>query len=478
LIDGVAPALVEIYNKSMETGEVPAVWKDANVTPIFKKGAKSNPSNYRPVSLTSVCCKVMESVVKDRVTAHLLENNLIKDSQHGFVKGRSCATNLLEFLEKATTAVDRGDSFDVVYLDFAKAFDKVPHKRLVKKLRAHGIKGRVLRWVKSWLFCRRQRVVLNGKFSSWEEVLSGVPQGSVLGPLLFVIFINDIDEAVPEVEIIKKFADDTKVGQTVTDQEGREKLQAAIDGLCDWSQKWGMEFNIPKCKVMHLGAKNPKNEYSINGSKLLSTTEEKDIGVTVTDKLKPSAQCAKAAKTAQTVLGQISRAFHYRDRHVFVRLYKQYVRPHLEFATQAWSPWTVTDCEVLERVQRRAVRMVSGLKGVSHEEKLKELGLQSLAERRHQADMHMVHRIMHGDSGLRATTWFGPQQTASQNTRSVTDQFHIRHGTGRLEIRRNFFSVRVISEWNSIPQDLRKHPRKECFKRRYKLLREGPTALA
>jgi hypothetical protein len=280
------------------------------------------------------------------------------------------------------------------------------------------------------------------------------------------------------VEIIKKFADDTKVGQTVTDQEGREKLQAALDGLCDWSQKWGMEFNIPKCKVMHLGAKNPKNEYSMNGSKLLSTTEEKDIGVTVTDKLKPSAQCAKAAKTAQTVLGQISRAFHYRDRHVFVRLYKQYVRPHLEFATQAWSPWTVTDCEVLERVQRRAVRMVSGLKGVSHEEKLKELGLQSLAERRHQADMHMVHRIMHGDSGLRATTWFGPQQTASQNTRSVTDQFHIRHGTGRLEIRRNFFSVRVISEWNSIPQDLRKHPRKECFKRRYKLLREGPTALA
>jgi retron-type reverse transcriptase len=118
-----------------------------------------------------------------------------------------------------------------VYLDFAKAFDKVPHKRLVKKLRAHGIKGRVLRWVKSWLFCRRQRVVLNGKFSSWEEVLSGVPQGSVLGPLLFVIFINDIDEAVPEVEIIKKFADDTKVGQTVTDQEGREKLQAAFNGL-------------------------------------------------------------------------------------------------------------------------------------------------------------------------------------------------------------------------------------------------------
>jgi hypothetical protein len=174
LVDGLAPALVIIFTKSMETGEVPMEWREANVTPIFKKGAKSCPGNYRPVSLTSVCCKVMESVVRDAVTDHLKANNLIKKSQHGFVKGRSCATNLLEFLEKATIAIDRGESFDVVYLDFAKAFDKVPHKRLAKKLRAHGIKGRVLKWVKSWLTntntCGTERKILfMGRRTVWRS---------------------------------------------------------------------------------------------------------------------------------------------------------------------------------------------------------------------------------------------------------------------------------------------------------------------
>jgi ribonuclease P/MRP protein subunit RPP40 len=276
------------------------------------------------VSLTSVCCKIMESVVRDTVTKHLTMNKLIGQSQHGFVKGRSCATTLLEFLEQATAAVDRGEAFDIIYLDFAKAFDKVPHRRLIKKMRAHGISGQLLRWVESWLANRKQRVVLNGKFSSWAKVLSGVPQGSVLGPLLFVIFISDIDEAVTQVDIIKKFADDTKIGQTIATEQNRRNMQQALDNLSTWASRWGMEFYVPKCKVMHLGHNNPHNEYLMDGQRLETTEEEKDIGVTVTGTLKTSAQCASASKTAQSVLSQISRAFHYRDRHVFMRLYQQY----------------------------------------------------------------------------------------------------------------------------------------------------------
>jgi hypothetical protein len=149
LAEGLAPALTTIFNKSMETSEVPADWREANVTPIFKKGAKSDPGNYRPVSLTSVCCKLMETVVRDSVTHHLTVNKLVSKSQHGFMRGRSCATNLLEFVESATAAVDRGEAFDIVYLDFAKAFDKVPHERLVKKLQAHGVHGKLLAWVKN-----------------------------------------------------------------------------------------------------------------------------------------------------------------------------------------------------------------------------------------------------------------------------------------------------------------------------------------
>jgi len=164
LKDQLAPALAMIFTKSLEEGVVPTDWKEANVSPIFKKGSKSQPSNYRPVSLTSVACKMMESLIRDKITDHLELNKIINNSQHGFLKGRSCVTNLLEFLEKATTVVDGGGNFDIIYLDFAKAFDKVPIQRLLKKVRAHGIRGKVLTWIEQWLTGRRQRVVLNGKF--------------------------------------------------------------------------------------------------------------------------------------------------------------------------------------------------------------------------------------------------------------------------------------------------------------------------
>jgi hypothetical protein len=277
-----APVLTTIYNKSLQTGVVPLSWKEANVTPIFKKGAKTAPENYRPVSLTSV----LESLIKDEMLKHLKKHGLLKRSQHGFLPGRSCATNLLEFLERATRAVDNGEAFDAVFLDFAKAFDKVPHARLLKKMAAHGIQGQILTWVKNWLTGRRQRVVLGGEVSDWIEVLSGVPQGSVLGPLLFLIFINDIDEAAAAVDILRKFADDTKVGHAVNDEDDKNILQEALDNLTEWSNKWGMSFNVKKCKVVHFGRTNKKYSYEMNGERLAEVEEERDIGVEVHQSLK------------------------------------------------------------------------------------------------------------------------------------------------------------------------------------------------
>ena len=194
----------------MEEGSVPEDWRVANVTPIFKKGAKGDPGNYRPVSLTSVPCRIMEACLKDNIVDHLSRNKLIKDSQHGFMKKKSCTTNLLHFLEVMTTAHEQQKPMDVVYLDFAKAFDKVPHRRLVEKLKAHSLGGQVLSWIKSWLADLKQRVVPNGQASDWERVQSGVPLGSVLGPLAFVVFINDLDEETEGITITNKFADDTK----------------------------------------------------------------------------------------------------------------------------------------------------------------------------------------------------------------------------------------------------------------------------
>jgi len=470
LQDALSPALAAVFQKSLDEGVVPQDWKEANVSPIFKKGSKSAPGNYRPVSLTSVSCKVMESILKDEIMNHLEMNALLNNSQHGFMKNRSCATNLLEFLEKASTVVDSGKGFDIIYLDFAKAFDKVPRTRLLRKVKAHGIRGPILAWIEAWLTGRRQRVVLNGKFSSWEEVLSGVPQGSVLGPLLFLIFINDLDSVLEEVECLKKFADDTKLGNTVETPEDQARLQRALDALYQWSITWGMEFNVAKCKVMHAGTRNPGFEYKMAGQTLSETEAEKDIGVKVQRNLKPAAQCAEAARVAQAVLGQIARAFHYRDRHVFVQLYVQYVRPHLEFSTQAWSPWTAADKNVLERVQQRAVKMVSGLQSKVYEDRLKELGLQTLEERRHQADMVMVHKIMHGVGGLNPATWF--ESAASQrNTRSAADPMGIKKVYGKTELRNNFFSVRVIDDWNRVPQEMKQIAKSDVFKKNYRKLR-------
>jgi hypothetical protein len=466
----IAPVLAEIFNKSLRTGEVPPDWKEANVSPIFKKGSRTAPGNYRPVSLTSVSCKLLESIIKDKVMHHLKRHGLIKKSQHGFLPGRSCATNLLAFFEKATAAVDMGESFDAVFLDFAKAFDKVPRRRLIKKVRAHGISGPLLLWIQNWLTDRRQRVVLNGSFSDWIEVLSGVPQGSVLGPLLFLIFINDIDMAAAEIDILVKFADDTKVGQAIRSAADSAALQSALDKLCQWSEKWGMSFNISKCKVMHFGRNNPEHVYSMNGEALEKVKKERDIGVIVQDNLKLAAQCTAAAATARAVLSQISRAFHYRDKFTFVKLYKTYVRPHLEFSTPAWSPWNQVDKDCLEKVQKKMVNMVSGLKSGSYEGKLAEIGLDTLEERRHIADMITMNKMAHGVGEFGLQELFEPVQ-AHHATRAVADPLNVRPRPATLELRRGFFSYRVAKDWNKIPVNIKSIPVAGRFKGAYRRTR-------
>ena len=463
--ESVAPALAIIFNKSLESGIVPDDWKTANVTPIFKKGGRGNPGNYRPVSLTSICCKVHESCMKDTIVDHLVTNALIKDSQHGFMKNKSCTTNLLEFLEKVTSEHEAGNPMDIIYLDFSKAFDKVPHLRLIEKFKAHSIEGNILRWIKNWLSGRKQRTVLNGETSDWEDVTSGVPQGSVLGPLAFVIFINDVDVLALLIAILNKFADDTKLGNKACNQQDIDALQKCLNDLVEWSELWGMQFNVSKCKVMHVGKHNPKAIYTMNGVPLTETTAERDIGVKVHSSLRPSVQCKEAGQRANAVLGQVTRSFHYRDKKTFVQLYMRYVRPHLEFATPAWSPWTATDKEVLERVQRRAIKMVSGLAASTYEDRLRELGLLSLEDRRIQLDLVQTFKILRGFDDVKCSTWFElVGDTPHRVTRHTSDPLNIVRKNPRTDIRRHFFSNRVIEYWNLIPSDTKNVRTVSAFK--------------
>ena len=459
-----APVLAMIFRKSINQGMVPEEWRQANVVPIFKKGSKADPGNYRPVSLTCISCKLLEGILKEDIMAHLGRNRLINASQHGFMKNKSCATNLLEFVEKITEAADGGKSIDVIYLDFAKAFDKVPTERLLKKMAAHGIEGTTGRWIAAWLKNRTQWVTINGKKSGCRAVLSGVPQGSVLGPVLFLLFINDLDEKATKGQIFKKFADDTKVAQILDGPNSRAELQNTLDRLCEWAETWGMSFNVAKCHVMHIGKNNPQHQYRMDGVVLKETEEERDIGITVTSNLKPAKQCLKAAATATSVLMQILKSFHYRDRHLYMNLYKQYVRPHLEFAVTAWSPWNRADIDCLEKVQMKAVKAVSGLKGKEYEERLTELGLPSLSERRAEMDMVQTYKIVNGVDDVRSEVWFRRADTR-RPTRTTTGRDMLLKHRSAHEFRRNFFSQRVVDPWNELPDELKEATSVASFKR-------------
>ena len=312
-------------------------------------------------------------------------------------------------------------------------------------------------------------MVLNGKTSLWSNVLSGVPQGSVLGPTLFVIFINLIDEVMATVTaIISKFADDTKIGKVVDSEVDCHKLQDDINKLLKWSSIWLMQFNDTKCKVMHIGRNNPHHEYSMGNHTLEAVDCEKDIGVMVHHSLKPSTQCAKAATKGNQVLGQMARAFHFRDSVNWIQLYTKYVRPHLEYCVQAWSPWKVTDIDLLEAVQKRAVRMVSGLHGLTYEEKLKELKLPSLVARRKRGDMLQVWKVLNGDVDVDPSKLFLLSSEASVKiTRHTSALSNLAPRSFKLDIRKNFFSVRSVNSWNNLPVSIRASSTTDEFKALY-----------
>ena len=457
--------LVILFKCSLEQGELPEDWRMAYITAIYKKGDKSDPGNYRPVSLTSIVCKLFESLLREEMIVHMKQHSLFSSKQFEFITGRSTVLQLIKVIDEWTRALDEGEAVDVIYCDFMKAFDRVPHRRLIKKVESYGFGGQLLRWIEAFLTGRRQKVVVSGRESEWEEVRSGVPQGSVLGPLLFVIFINDLPECTDAESSLYLFADDNKLFRKIKSEQDCHSLQADLTKTKEWTDEWLLTFHLDKYKYMRIGDTNVVDGgYELDRGQQLPRIEvEKDLGVQIDEKLSFSNHISEKVNKANKIMGLIRRTFVALDKASFKPLYMSLVRPILEYANQVWSPYLIKDIVALENVQRRATRMLPGMKDKPYEERLKELGLPSLAYKRSRGDMIETFKIVKGlydeeVCGDIFTRRSGPS-TRGHNWRIYKEQV-------RLNKRKYSFPIRVVNNWNSLQEGVVESVTVDQFKRR------------
>lgn len=463
LVNEVSTPLAIIFNKSLRDETVPADWKNAHVSPIYKKGARNIAANYRPISLTSIVCKIMESIVKDRILAHLTQEKLFSNHQYGFIPGRSTTTQLLSYLNTCIEAIAEGDVVDTIYFDFAKAFDTVPHRRLMKKLKAYGIGGQILNWIQSFLQGRTQTVKVNGVKSDAAAVLSGIPQGSVLGPILFVIYINDLPDAVKSSVYL--FADDTKIFSRIKTMDDALILQNDVTALEQWSQTWLLKFHPDKCHVLTLGKHQNivyAHPYLLNNQQLDHVFEEKDLGVILDSNLRFEEHIATKVKKANSIVGLIRRSFSYLDGKLLKTLFTSFVRPHLEYAQAVWAPHLKKNINSIENVQRRATKLADGFKNLSHLERLKKLELPTLVYRRLRNDMIEIYKHFHVYDRSTLSSAFRHQTRTSRRHNYQLVPRISRDGIRGLQ--RNSFYFRTIKQWNELPAEVVDSPSTDMFK--------------
>ena len=462
LRDEIAPIIQIIFERSIQTGKLPADWSRAQVTPIFKKGNKSSAANYRPISLTCILCKVLEHIMASHVVKHLNSHDLLYDLQHGFREKRSCETQLTMLVEDLARNMSSGKQTDLVLLDFSKAFDKVNHSKLLWKLHQYGIRGTALAWIRAFLGNRSQTVVLEGEESSSVPVTSGVPQGSVLGPILFLVYINDLpDELSSQVRL---FADDTAVYLTIGGADDGKVLQNDLDRLSVWEDRWDMEFNPSKCQVVQVtSSKNPINAaYTLHGQILEVVTCAKYLGVDISSGLSWNTHIDRITGTATRTLNFIQRNIRTKNEKVRETAYNTLVRPQLEYASPVWDPHHKDKILQLEKVQRRAARWTTSSFDYrsSVTAIVNDLGWRTLEQRRADARLCLFFKMVYGLVAVPLLDYIEQPNRISRYCHSMTfRQLH----TSKDYYKHSFFPLAIV-QWNALPETVACLPDLESFK--------------
>ena len=345
-----------IFNQSLTSGNLPDDWFTANIMPIFKKGNRSSPLNYRPISLTAVCCKVLEHIIYHHIMEHLSQYQIIHNYQHGFRQGYSAESQFITITEDILYAMDHRLQTDVILLDFQKAFNTVPHQRLLSKLSSYSIQNETYSWINSWLTQRKQRVIVDGSASAWTPVKSGVPQGTVLGPLMFLIILMILGT---EYHLICGFfANDCILYRTVTSLEDSKQLQCDLDSISEWSRLWQMNFNIRKCTVLQCYRTSSPilANYSLAGQILECVKEHSYLGVILDQQMTFTSHINYIVSKAAKVLDFLKRNLHKCSTSTKATAYISLVRPILEYASSVWDPYHYNKIYIIDRIQCRAAR--------------------------------------------------------------------------------------------------------------------------
>lgn len=439
-----ATPLFQIFQASVLSSTFPSRWKEANITPVHKSGSLHDVTNYRPISLLNITSKILERFIHSSLYSSCQHLGVDFSTQHGFIPGRSCQTNLIDTYNHLTALLDRGIPCDLVFFDFRKAFDSVSHTNLISKLTSLNFSKPLVAWISSYLFNRRQRVSLRGAVSNWQPVTSGVPQGSVLGPLLFNIYLSDLPKNL--VSFNRSYADDLKL---LSPSFLHRTLQDDIITVASWASKNCLELNPEKSVVMHFGFDNPFHSYVLSGRNIITTTSHLDLGIMVDTSLKFHTHVnyiiTKVFKKAHFILKCFSRV----NASLFSILYRTFLRPVMEYCSQISRPCYSSHLSRLETCQRRLTKWCRPIRHLPYNERLEKLNLTSVNHRLMRGDLILVYQILHNNLDVNICDHFC---FAPPNPRC--HEFRLRGTVSKGNVRHRFFNERVVQSWNSLPSQV------------------------